>query len=184
MRIGVFGLGNVLRRDDGFGPSAVRYLEAHYTWPAHVTLADLGTPGLDLPSFLVGHEAVLLLDTALGEGAPGTIHIYGRDDLFAGATTEPRLTGHEADLRAALTVTGLLEDGPREVCLIGVVPQDLGDGMGLSPPLVDALEPACRAALAQLAAWGAEARRRAVPTATGAWWQGAPVPSSRSPQAP
>ena len=180
MRIGVFGLGNVLRRDDGFGPSAVRFLEAHYTLPANVTVADLGTPGLDLPSFFVGHEAVLLLDTALGEGAPGTIHIHGRADLFAGPTTEPRLTGHEADLRAALTVTGLLEDGPREVCLIGVVPQDLGDGMGLSPPLVDALEPACRAALAQLTSWGTEASLRAVPTETGAWWQAAPSPSNPS----
>ena len=174
MRIGVFGLGNVLRRDDGFGPSAVRFLEAHHTLPENVTVQDLGTPGLDLPSFLIGHDAVLLLDTAIGEGAPGTIHVYRRADLFAGSPAEPHLTGHEADLRSALTVTELTGDGLREVCLIGVVPENLEDGMGLSAALIGALEPACRAALRQLAAWGVEADRRAVPAASGAWWEAQP----------
>lgn len=171
MKIGVLGLGNVLRCDDGFGPSAVRYLEAHYTLPANVTVHDLGTPGLDLPSYLIGYEAVLFLDTALGDGAPGTIHVHGRSQMFTGVPTEPRLTGHEADLQVALTVAELLGDGPHKVCLIGVVPENLADGMGLSPRLVGALEPACRTALTQLAAWGVEAGTRAVPAQTDAWWE-------------
>lgn len=171
MKIGVLGLGNVLRCDDGFGPSAVRYLEAHYTLPSNVTVHDLGTPGLDLPSYLIGYDAVLFLDTALGEGAPGTIHVHGRADMFTHMVSAPRLTGHEADLRVALTVAEILGDGPHKVCLIGVVPENLADGMGLSPALVGALEPACRTALAQLAAWGVRPGARAVPTETGAWWE-------------
>jgi hydrogenase maturation protease len=177
LRIAVYGLGNVLRRDDGFGPSAVRRLDARHAFPDDVTLRDLGTPGLDLPSHLVGHDAVVFLDAAVGDGDPGTVCVYGRDAIFAAASPAPHVTGHEADVRASLTIAELAGDGPSRVWLVGVVPEDLGDGAGLSPSVAAAVEPACDRVLEILSELGVAAEPRLAPTEAGAWWEEAGVPA-------
>lgn len=171
MKIAVYGVGNVLRRDDGFGPSAVRHLEAHHDLPPEVVACDLGTPGLDLPSHLVGFDAVVFLDAAVAGDAPGTIRVYERDELMDTPAPAPHITGHEADLRASLTVAELSGDGPRDVWLVGVVPEDLGDGTGLTPAVRAALAPACERVIEILDRLGAHTARRASTSATGAWWE-------------
>lgn len=170
-RIAVLGLGNVLRRDDAFGPSAVRRLDEGWRMPPEVHLADLGTPGLDLASYLVGFEAVIVLDTALASGPPGTMHVYGKEALLQGPGLDHRVTGHEGDLREAITIAGLAGDAPRDVVLIAVVPEDLGDGTGLSGPVAAALAPACERAVAELARRGVRASARPRPALASAWWE-------------
>lgn len=39
----VFGCGNTLVGDDGFGPAVIDYLSAHYTLPSHAAAFDAGT---------------------------------------------------------------------------------------------------------------------------------------------
>jgi hydrogenase maturation protease len=169
--IGVYGLGNVLLRDDGFGPSAVRRLESLYAFPEDVDLKDLGTPGLDLASYLVDLDALVFLDTLNVEGEPGEIFVLQKEDLLRADVQGLRTSSHEAGVREALTAADLLGRGPKEVCLIGVVPACLEDGIGLSPALEAALEPVCRRALAELERLGRVATRRAEPEATGSWWE-------------
>lgn len=175
MSVAVYGLGNVLRRDDGFGPSAVRRLEACHLLPEGVVTRDLGTPGLDLPSHLVGHEAVVFLDAAVGLGPPGLLRVFDRDAILAAPAAMPRVSGHEADVRASLEIAELAGDGPSKVWLVGVVPADLGDGAGLTQAVQAALDPACAQVLEILATLGIEATGRAEPEATGAWWETAAV---------
>ena len=179
MRIGVYGLGNVLRRDDGFGPSAVRRLESRHEFPENVVLRDLGTPGLDLASHFVGFDAVILLDTARTDGQPGMLRVFDRDEILAGDAASPRVTDHDLDVRGALQLAELAGGAPRVVRLIGVVPEDLGTGTGLSPAVEAALGPACERARAEIERLGIEVRRRAEPQATGAWWQDAATAASR-----
>ena len=171
MRIGVLGMGNVLRRDDGVGPSAVRRLEAAYEFPPDVTLLDLGTPGLDLPSHFVGLDAAIVLDAATGDAPPGTVAVLGRDEILASGAPAPRVTGHEADLREALVVADLAGGAPREVWLVGVVAADLGDGIGLSAPVEGAVDAACERVLRILARHGVRPVRRAAALDAGAWWE-------------
>lgn len=173
MRVAVYGLGNVLRRDDGFGPSAVRRLEAGYDLPEDVVLRDLGTPGLDLPSHLVGHDAIVFLDAAAGSDPPGTVRVFDRDAILAAPSAAPHITGHEADVRASLEIAALAGDGPRHVWLVGVAPGDLGDGAGLTPEVAAAIEPACRRVLEILESLGLVPAVRAEAVATGAWWEAA-----------
>ena len=170
-RVAVLGLGNVLRRDDGFGPSAVHRLERAWRLPPEVHVADLGTPGLDLASYLVGHDAVLVLDTALGDAAPGTLHVHRKEALLAGPGLDHRVTGHEGDLREAIAIADLAGGAPREVVLIGVVPEDLGDGTGLSPAVAAALEPACARAAEELRRLGLALAPRPAAALAGGWWE-------------
>lgn len=44
----VFGCGNILWGDDGFGPAVANYLEAHYDLPEDVLVMDVGTSIRDL----------------------------------------------------------------------------------------------------------------------------------------
>lgn len=171
MSVAVYGLGNVLRRDDGFGPSAAARLEASHEFPPGVEICDLGTPGLDLASHLVGRDAVVFLDTARGEGPPGTIHVYGRDEILSAPPPDARVTGHELDVRTALILADLVGGGPRVVRFVGVVPADLGDGIGLSGAVLAALGPATALALAELARLGVAPRPRSEPLAMDAWWE-------------
>ena len=73
MRILVAGLGNLLRRDDGFGVAVVEHLH-RVGVDEGVTLLDAGIAGVRVvQELLAGYDGLILVDaTARGE-APGTL---------------------------------------------------------------------------------------------------------------
>ena len=171
MRVAVYGLGNVLMLDDGFGPSAVRRLEAGWAFGEDVELLDLGTPGLDLPSKILDLDVLVFLDVVTTASPPGTVHVYDKEALLEKPPAGRRQTTHEAGLREALWTADLLGRGPKAALLVGVVPRVVDSGTGLSPEVEGAIDDACRAVIDALAAHGYEASPREVPAATGAWWE-------------
>jgi hydrogenase maturation protease len=176
--IGVYGLGNVLRRDDGFGPSAVRRLVSRWAFPDTVRVEDLGTPGLDLPMHLVDLQTLLFVDTVSAVGAPGTIVVLDKAAILDGHIAGRRQTTHEAGVREAILTADLIGRGADDVLLIGAIPTDLSSGPGLSPAVEAAIDPTCARILAELRRRGV--RPRPCPTAmpTGAWWEAGAQESS------
>jgi coenzyme F420 hydrogenase subunit delta len=65
----VFGCGNILWGDDGFGPAVANYLEEHYTLPPDVVVRDVGTSIRDI-----------LFDLVLSEQKPKKIIIVDAVD--------------------------------------------------------------------------------------------------------
>ncbi|MBI4644823.1 MAG: hydrogenase maturation protease [Deltaproteobacteria bacterium] len=65
----VFGCGNILFGDDGFGPAVVKYLQDNYPLPADVLVLDVGTSIRDL-----------LFDLVLIENKPQKIVIIDAVD--------------------------------------------------------------------------------------------------------
>lgn len=65
----VFGCGNILFGDDGFGPAVVKYLQDHYPLPPDVLILDVGTSIRDL-----------LFDLLLSEEKPQKIIIVDAVD--------------------------------------------------------------------------------------------------------
>ena len=171
MRVAVYGLGNVLMLDDGFGPSAVRRLEAAWAFGEDVELVDLGTPGLDLPSKILDLDLLVFLDVVSAKDDPGTMCTFDKDALLEKAPAGRRQTTHEAGIREALWTADLMGRGPKSAVLIGVVPKVVASGTGLSPEVERAIDPACRRVVEVLAAHGYEGAPREVPAATGAWWE-------------
>jgi len=174
--IGVYGLGNVLLCDDGFGPSAVRRLESQYVFPeGAVALRDLGTPGLDLASHLLDLEELVFLDTLSLDEEPGTVHVLGKADLLREDVKGLRQSTHEAGLREAILTADLVGRGPAEIRFFGVVPECLESGAGLSPCVERAIEPVVALTLDALARKGVVPARRRAAQPTGAWWEGVGV---------
>ena len=137
MRTAVYGIGNILLGDDGVGPAVVRHLST-LSLPPNITLEDLGTPSLDLPSYLTGFDRVIFIDAVALDAPPGTIRVFSRSEILA-APIGIRISPHEPTLADALHILDFAGTAPREVMLVGVVPATLEGGVALSPAVAEAV---------------------------------------------
>lgn len=165
----ILGLGNVLVGDDALGPWAVRMLEARYELDPAVTLIE-GTPGNDLVPHLTGTDAVIVVDTVKTAGEPGEMKLYRREGLMR--TPPPaRLNPHQPGLKEALFTLDLMGIGPREVLLVGVIPESVLTGVGMTRTVQRAVDRAVDQVILELARLGRPARPRAVPLEPAVWWE-------------
>jgi hydrogenase maturation protease len=168
-RVGVIGLGNVLMGDDAFGPWVVQTLLAGYDFPEGVAVEDLGTPGLDLMPWVTDLEALVLVDTVRSDATPGTLRLYRRDDILK-HPPPPRLSPHDPGVKEALLTAEFAGRGPREVLLVGAVPETTAMGVRLSPALRAAVPAAADEVLKELERLGRPAARRSAPLSPDIWW--------------
>jgi hydrogenase maturation protease len=149
VKTAVYGIGNILLGDDGVGPAVVNYLASHHMLPDDITLEDLGTPSLDLPNYMTGYDCVIFVDAVAADAPPGTIRLYSREEIVA---TPPgiRISPHEPTINDALIVLDFAGFSPRDVSLIGIVPQTLDGGMTLSAPVAAAVPHAAAMVLAEV----------------------------------
>lgn len=170
MDIRVLGLGNVLMGDDGIGPYVIEALSAAYRFPAGVSLLDLGTPGLDLAPFLLGADAVVVIDSVLSEGTPGSLRQYRRDAILAHAPRH-RLGPHDPGFKQTLLTLDFAGCAPKEVLLVGIVPQGTEQGAGLSPAVQEAVPLAVAAVVTELRRLGSDPVALPSPGVVSPWWE-------------
>jgi len=143
----VLGLGNLLLTDDGVG---LRLLEELNTskgdgWRDRVEFLDGGTQGLALMSEFEGRKAVVILD-AVGAGAePGTIHFLrsiegGFPEFSAGHFRST--TAHEGNARELIATVALLGDSPEQLFVVGIEPDQVKTGIGLTASVEGAVQQA------------------------------------------
>lgn len=169
-QVAVVGLGNVLVGDDAFGPYVVRQFDAHYDVDDGVRVLDLGTPGLDLAPHLDGLDALIVVDTVDGDGPPGTLRTYGKDALLA-KPTPSRTNPHQPGVKETLLMLELEGEAPAEVLLVGVVPERVETGVGLTDALQDAVPEVLATVAEELARLGHAAVRREVARDPDIWWE-------------
>jgi len=149
VRSAVYGIGNILLGDDGIGPAVVAYLSSNFELGPEITIEDLGTPSLDLPNYLTGYDRVIFIDAVAADAPPGTIRLYSRDEIVA-APPGIRISPHEPTINDALIVLDFAGGAPKEVVLVGVVPQTLEGGMTLSPAVAGAVPRAAAMVVGEL----------------------------------
>lgn len=133
----VLGLGNVLLGDDGVGPAAVAHLCSGYHIPAGMRCLDGGTLGLSLLPYLEDARAVVLVDAVLGDAAPGTlVRLIGTD---VGPAVATRLSPHQVGVADLLQGARWHDREPIRLVLVGIVPQSIELGVGLSRPVAAAM---------------------------------------------
>ena len=135
----VLGLGNTLLTDDGFGPALVERLRgSEDRWNGQVEFVDGGTQGLALLGQLAGRRALIILDALTTGALPGTIHRFTLSELNT-VTPVRGASVHEGNAGELLNATQLLGELPDRLFVVGVEPQEIRTGLGLSSPVQDAL---------------------------------------------
>lgn len=168
--VAVVGLGNVLVGDDAFGPYVVRLFEAGYDTGPEVRVLDLGTPGLDLVPHLEGLDALIVVDTVSADAEPGTIRLYHKDALLA-RPAPPRTNPHQPGVKETLLRLEVEGAGPRNVLLVGVVPERTETGVGLTPAVRAAAEEALAVIVAELERLGCPPVRHEPERDPDIWWE-------------
>jgi len=168
--VAVLGLGNVLMRDDALGPYVIGLLESRFDFPNEVSLVDLGTPGLDLYPHLEGLDAAILVDTVRSTGSAGETRLYGRDEILRHAPGQ-RLSPHDPGLKETLLSLEFAQRGPREILLVGVIPESTEYEIGLSPAVQTALPAVESAVLEELRRLGFPPREADPPREPNLWWE-------------
>ena len=133
----VLGLGNVLLEDDGVGSAAVTRLLERFHAPAGVRVLDGGTLGLSLLPYFDEADSVVLVDAIRADGAPGNPVRLDGDDVAPAVAT--RLSPHQVGVADLLDGARWLDRYPRRVVLLGLIPQSIDLGLGLSPAVRAAL---------------------------------------------
>jgi hydrogenase maturation protease len=169
-RIAVIGIGNVLTGDDAVGPHVVKVLEARYVLPPDVQVLDAGTPGYDLTSFLADAEAVVLVDAVKAKGGPGEVLVYDKEGLIK-KPPPLAMSPHEPGVREALMNAEFMGVAPKVVRLVGVIPETVATGIGLSEAVRAAVPLAVARVLRELEALGVRAVERTPPGTPDLWWE-------------
>ncbi|MET0012348.1 MAG: HyaD/HybD family hydrogenase maturation endopeptidase [Sedimenticola sp.] len=157
----VIGVGNVLMQDEGAGVRAVELLESRYHVPPHVEFLDGGAAGTELLEPMRGKERLIIADCVNTGAPPGTLIRLVDEQIPAFFQT--KLSNHQlgiSDLLAVLTVTG---EAPRHVTIIGMVPYQLENRLGLSEASAERLEEMVRMLVDELALAGITLQPRSEP---------------------
>lgn len=168
-KILVAGIGNVLLQDDGFGPQAIARLESEYEIGEEVELLDLGTPGLDFVDYLVGREALILLDALATGGEPGEILTFNREQLQQFMPTM-RLSAHQPSLQQTLATAEAAGIDLKQVLLVGIVGHSYEVTTELGPYVSRAMPDALELVADVLRGMGVSVKPREVAAPQGAWW--------------
>lgn len=149
----VAGVGNTFLRDDGFGCEVIKRLKGH-DLPIGVAAVDYGTGGLDLAyEVMRGYAALVLVDTSRQGDEPGTLYLMEPDEAeFAGAIEDgDALNPHAMDPATVLRFVKLVGGWPGRVVVVACEPTELTEmGIGLSPPVAAAVDPAVELVLEQV----------------------------------
>lgn len=143
-RVLVAGVGNIFLTDDGFGCEVARRLEGT-DLPAGVRVADYGIGGIHLAYDLLDEYALLILLDTVGDvgagGQPGDVAVIEVDPDDG----HPQLDAHSMDPATVFASLRTLGGSPPRTLLVGCKPADVGEGMGLSPAVADAVDVAIAA---------------------------------------
>ena len=147
----VLGIGNTLNTDEGVGVHAVALLKEALGNPLSIEFLDGGTLGLNLLPLVEEAQHLVLLDAVNAGAQGGTVIELRRDEipLFAGV----RMSQHQLTFQEVLGLAQVRGKLPAYLHLIGVQPEDLSVGVGLSVVVAKAVPRVLNRAEAVLREW-------------------------------
>ena len=140
-RVLVAGVGNTLRRDDGFGPAVAARLTG---LPAPVEVIETGIGGIALlQELLAGCDGLILVDAVDRGAAPGTVFVLEPDLVEAEHVPDVHLANPQRVLAMAKGMGAM----PERVVVVGCQPADTNE---LDETLSPAVERAVPVAVAKV----------------------------------
>ena len=150
-RVLVAGMGNVLRRDDGFGVEVARRLVDWDALPPDVKVVEVGIGGIHLVQEMMdGYDALVVIDAVERGSPPGTVHLLAADVPDLALWAEDERGDFLADMHYttpsnALILAKALGVLPPRVFILGCQPGEAQVlGIGLTEPVERAATEALR----------------------------------------
>jgi hydrogenase maturation protease len=148
----VLGVGNLLRRDEGFGIHVVRLLSERYREGPGVSIVDGGTAGSSLLGTILECDHLILVDVALMREEPGAICRLEGSTL--NCVFKAKQSAHDWSFSEILLEALMLGHAPT-VAVIAAEPEDIDHwSPELSPTLSSRVPDAVARVVAEVAALG------------------------------
>ncbi len=130
--IGVIGLGNPLRRDDGIGIILLKKLyDRRHELPESIQYIDEGTGGMNILHTLVRFDIVFIIDAVNFNAKPGEGKLFTLDEIKTNRTWTSS-SSHGADILEVISLSKKLDEAPERIVFFGIQPKDTSMGEGLS----------------------------------------------------
>lgn len=130
MKVLVLGVGNILLTDEGIGVHAVNTLLRDYKLPDGVEVIDGGTAGMELLTFIIKADYLIILDAVTAKKPAGTVIRLDNEEVPTFFRT--LISPHEIGLADVLAAASFMEELPEKLTLFGVQPANMELGMDLS----------------------------------------------------
>ena len=143
----VLGLGNILHRDDGAGPQAIRRLCADPRVPAGVSLLEGGTLGLELLPYIWDCARLIVIDAVDVGGSPGTLIRVSGEELKA---LPGNSNVHQLGVADLLVALRMLAERQPQVVLLGVQPENTDWSCELSSVVAATIDSLVEATIREL----------------------------------
>jgi hydrogenase maturation protease len=157
MRVLVLALGNPILCDDGVAFHVLERMRPHLLESDDLVIEEACTGGMDLLTWLMDFDRVLILDAVLTrKRPPGHVGIYSVDDLEDSIHAD---SPHHTNFATAMELGRAVHADrmPREVVIVGVEVMNVLDFTEDLTPDVEAAVPiASEAAMRTLGTWGVE----------------------------
>lgn len=160
MNILIFGAGNLILSDEGFGVHFVNYMAEHYLLPENVELYDGGTLGIMVTHKFEEADKVFLVDIVDAPGKPGEIHRYEKEDIMLNKIPV-KMSPHQIGIQEMLLISEMRGACPDDLTFFGIIPESLEPGNELSPALQAGLARIARLVAAELGEAGIEITAKA-----------------------
>jgi len=139
MKVLIFGAGNLLLSDEGFGVHFIRHMEENYLLPENVELYDGGTLGIMVTHKFEEADKVFLVDVVDTQGEPGEVFRYSKDDIML-SRIPVKMSPHQIGIQEMLLISEMRGAAPEDLTFYGVIPGTLDPGSELSPQVFQRLE--------------------------------------------
>lgn len=133
----ILGVGNILLSDEAVGVHVANQLDRGYIFPEGVDLLDGGTAGMELLEYIAGRDHVIFIDAVLTGDAPGTVVTLKDDEVPA--LFNNKVSPHQLGLSDLLGALKLTEESPRNIFLVGVVPESVEPGLKVSKTVAESI---------------------------------------------
>jgi hydrogenase maturation protease len=126
----ILGIGNILLKDEGTGVRVAEKMKT-ISLPTDVEVMDGGTMGLDLLYYIEGRKKVVVIDAVRAGEPPGIMYRFTDNDI---ADKKGLLrSAHGVDFLDVINMSKMLGNKPPEIVFIGIEPEDISEGLELSP---------------------------------------------------
>ncbi|ACH40137.1 MULTISPECIES: HyaD/HybD family hydrogenase maturation endopeptidase [Citrifermentans] len=159
MQVLIYGAGNLILSDEGFGVHFVRHMEEVYRIPENVELYDGGTLGIMVHFKFEEADRVILVDVVQAKGEPGDIFRYEREDIML-KNIPVKMSPHQIGLQEMLLISEMRDAPKPDLTFFGIVAGSLEPGDQLTPPLKAGLEKVAKLVVEELNKVGIDLERK------------------------